>query len=175
MICLFFTRRPDTQIVIPPELDLVSQGREARPPTLAMPQSRGPISFMERAVFNPNTSPVLERRSCPGGASSLGSSSEVILKPTSGLISASLVATSRHLAFSVWGPFRNFFLAGTLAKRSDTVMEVPSGQPASSMERTFPAWIAIRVPEGDPLSLVTISTLETAAMEARASPLKPRV
>ena len=52
---------------------------------------------------------------------------------------------------------------------------VPWGQPASVTDSTSEAAIFTRVPVSAPAGLVSISTRATAAMEARASPRKPRV
>ena len=100
---------------------------------------------------------------------------------------------------SVDSAFRNFFRAGVLKKRSRTVIDVPSGNPASSTRAILPPLISIivpdlsipeesgapflpsfgrsgdfSIPEEDPAQ-VSSRSRDTDAIEGSASPRNPRV
>ena len=70
---------------------------------------------------------------------------------------------------------RNFLRAGVLKKRSRTVIEVPSGSPASSTRAIFPPLISTTVPDSSSAARVSSRSRETDAIEGRASPRKPNV
>src|SRR5580704_17734793 len=76
---------------------------------------------------------------------------------------------------SVDSAFRNFFRAGVLKKRSRTVIEVPSGRPASSTRAILPPLISMMVPAGASAARVSRQRRDTEAIEGRASPRKPSV
>src|ERR1700723_3759643 len=63
---------------------------------------------------------------------------------------------------SVDSAFKNFLRAGVLKKRSRTVIDVPSGSPASSTRAIFPPLISMMVPE-----------MRVLATEPEGDPLKP--
>ncbi len=92
---------------------------------------------------------------------------------TPGCARANRVITSRQYPCSVVSPLRNFRRTGTVSNIRLTLIEVPAGQPASESSFTSPASITTRVPAGDAARRVVISTRETEAMLARASPLNP--
>ena len=76
---------------------------------------------------------------------------------------------------SVSSDLRNFLRAGTLKKRFLTVNDVPAAHCTGSCRSTFDAAISISVPTSSVTLRVRTSTCATAAIEARASPLKPMV
>ncbi len=81
----------------------------------------------------------------------------------------------RMCACSVWYARRNLRRAGTLKNRSRTSIVVPSGQPHSFTSCILPPEIVTSVPMSLARVRVRNVNLETDAMEARASPRKPRV
>ena len=76
---------------------------------------------------------------------------------------------------SLDGDFKNFFLAGTLKNKSLTIIVVPSGIPASSNTHSLPPSTTYLVPIKSVLVFVRNSTLPTALMLDKASPLNPRL
>ena len=91
----------------------------------------------------------------------------------SGWESTSFERMSLIYAVSREGFLMNFFLAGVLKNRFSTVTVVPSERPASFMLSVFPPLFTSMVPSSSSGVLVLISTIETAAMLERASPLNP--
>ena len=71
--------------------------------------------------------------------------------------------------------FINFSLAGVLKNKSVMINVVPSGQPVCSFLTSIPPRRRMRVPALVSAVLVISSQLVTAAMDASASPRKPKV
>ena len=92
-----------------------------------------------------------------------------------GLDRANFSQTASTALPSVVFFFKNFRLAGVFSKMFSTMMVVPSGQPASSVEITSPKRHTNTVPISSSGRLVKIRTELTAAMAASASPRKPSV
>src|SRR5579864_380898 len=78
-------------------------------------------------------------------------------------------------ASSVCSERRNFFRAGTLKKRSRTVMVVPGARATSSERSILPPATSTRVPVASSEARVSSRKRDTEAMEGRASPRNPRV
>ena len=78
-------------------------------------------------------------------------------------------------ASSVCSVRRNLRRAGTLKKRSRTVMTVPFGSADSSQRKIFPPAISTVVPVVSSAARVSSSSRDTAAMEGSASPRNPSV
>ena len=76
---------------------------------------------------------------------------------------------------SVTSRFKNFLLAGTLAKSSSTMIVVPSEHPRSLNSTTSPQSITSSAPSGLSLVFEIIRSLDTAAIAAKASPRNPSV
>ena len=93
----------------------------------------------------------------------------------SGLASIKAATLSVTAFSSCAGFLRNRARTGVLKKRSDTVTVVPSAAPHCSTAEIAPPSEEIFAPLAAPCGRLTISVLETAAIDASASPLKPKV
>ena len=114
-------------------------------------------------------------RVAAGGHSSRRRPALVNVKPTVGWHSAICVISFETCADSAPSDFKNFRRAGTLKKRSSTVMAVPSGAPTAAVRSTAPPATWISVPPGAPRARVRSVKRATEAMLGKASPRKPRV
>ena len=85
------------------------------------------------------------------------------------------ISQVRIRASSARGDFRNFLRAGVLKNRCSTSISVPSFQAQLCTSMSFPPLNVIEVPTSASRLLVISLTLETAAIEASASPRNPSV
>ena len=101
--------------------------------------------------------------------------STMSLKAISGFESAIFSTTALTAIDSVTSFFKNFLLAGTLAKRFSTMTVVPSVAARSETLRIFPPLASSIAPLSAPLWREIILISETDAIAASASPRNPSV
>ncbi len=89
--------------------------------------------------------------------------------------SAAFVTAAATARASASGEARNLRRAGVLEKRSSTSTSVPRGRAATSSETGPPHSIFSRIASGDVPSEVVSVSVETEAIEGRASPRNPKV
>ena len=94
---------------------------------------------------------------------------------TSGLESASFSIIAATAIPSDTSLFKNLRLAGTFSKRFSTITVVPFGAPVSVTSITVPHSDTRSEPTGSSLRFVIMRRLDTEAIAASASPLKPSV
>ena len=118
----------------------------------------------------------MAERSWPSpGVWSTSTPSRISFTDTSGWLRARWVTTPVTAVPSAESFFINFMRAGVLKNRSRTHIVVPSGQPVSVTSPGTPPSKWRDAPRSVPRSREKMSTRDTAAMAARASPRKPRV
>jgi len=87
---------------------------------------------------------------------------------------ANLLIKSLIFIVSACVDFKNFCLTGVLKNKSLIIMVVPFLVPTGSFKTSLPPSSTTFVPNGSSLVFVIISKRETEAIEANASPLKPK-
>ena len=97
------------------------------------------------------------------------------LKAILGLDKANFMIKSFILFASVVVVLRNFLRAGTLKNKSSTLIVVPILQPISSISSMRPPVNFMVVPKSSCGRRVIKLNLDTAAIDGKASPRKPKV
>ena len=152
---------------------MAASGRWIRPRTEMDPRSpdkgrRAPASSL------PHRSATLAVTSLTEFSFSRVRSPEASEMETWGLARAKPIRTSLTARVSAEADLRNFLRAGALKKRFLTSTVVPGRRGKSSTATILPASTRKAVPATSSTSRVSRESRDTAAMDGRASPRKPR-
>ena len=153
---------------------LAASGRCTRPRS-DMPSASAASATRVLASSLPQMALTRAVRSLAGGRSRSARPSDVSVKPTEALANAKTVTASLTARVSAATTFKNLERAGALKNRFPTSTVVPRRLGASSTPLMVPPFTRMRVPTSSSPSFVSSVMRDTAAMDGRASPRKPKV